>query len=194
MEQEIKKRVFRLALVLSAVLVVLFGYWFFLNPHGYWQKQKEAEKNEYMEKQMLWRKSEKMTMQQMLSDMTLMAKGDSVLVCWVTGLSLPVYCDFIHGTAQPTRNVWAKTRYWYMSSLAKGREWMEERIEKRICKSLIFVESSRFQVQKDSLKDYRNEKPTHTEIEYNKMYPTFGKFTDKEFEDWRKEYKRFHLF
>ena len=81
-----------------------------------------------------------------------------------------------------------------MSSLANGREWMEERIEKRICKSLIFVESSRFQVQKDSLKDYRKEKPTHTEIEYNKMYPAFGKSTDKEFEDWRKEYKRFHLF
>ena len=102
MEKNIKKRVCRLALVLSAVLVVLFGYWFFLNPHGYWQKQKEAEKNEYMEKQMLWRKSEKMTMQQMLSDMTLMAKGDSVKVCWLTGLSLPVYRDFIHGTAQPT--------------------------------------------------------------------------------------------
>ena len=194
MEKNIKKRVCMLAAVLSAVLVVLFGYWFFLNPYGYWQKQKEAEKNEYMEKQMLWRKSEKMTMQQMLSDMTLMAKGDSVLVCWLTGLSLPVYRDFIHGTAQPTRNVWAKMRYWYMSSLAKGREWMEERSEKRILKSLIFVESSRFQVQKDSLKDYLNEKPTHTEIEYNKMYPAFGKPTDKEFEDWRKEYKRFHLF
>ena len=194
MEKNIKKKVCWLAAVLSTVLVVLFDYWFFLNPHGYWQKQKEAEKNEYMEKQMLWRKSEKMTMQQLLSDMTLIAKGDSVLVCWLTGLSLPVYRDFIHGTAQPTRSAWAETRYWYMSSLANGREWMEERSEKRILKSLIFVESSRFQVQKDSLKDYRNEKPTHTEIEYNKMYPTFGKFTDKEFEDWRKEYKRFHLF
>ena len=81
-----------------------------------------------------------------------------------------------------------------MSSLAKGREWMEERAKTRIHKSLIFVETSRFQVQKDSLKDYLNEKPTHTEIEYNKMYPAFGKSTDKEFEDWRKEYKRFHLF
>ena len=28
---------------------------------------------------------------------------------------------------------------------------------------------------------------THTEIKYNKMYPAFGKSTDKEFEDWRKE-------
>lgn len=75
MEKNIKKRVCRLAAVMSAVLVVLFGYWFFLNPHGYWQKKKKAEKNEYMDRRMLWRKSEKMTMQQMLSDMTLMAKG-----------------------------------------------------------------------------------------------------------------------
>ena len=63
MEKNIRKRVCRLAAVLSAVLVVLFGYWFFLNPHGYWQKKKEAEKNEYMDRRMLWRKSEKMTMQ-----------------------------------------------------------------------------------------------------------------------------------
>ena len=170
MEKNIRKRVCRLAAVLSAGLVVLFGYWFFLNPHGYWQKKKEAEKNEYMDRRMLWRKSEKMTMQQMLSDMTLITKGDSVLVCWLTGLSLPVYRDFIHGTAQPTRNAWAKTRYWYMSSLAKGREWMEERAKTRIYKSLIFVETSRFQVQKDSLKDYRKEKLTPTEIRNNKMY------------------------
>ena len=183
MEKNIKKRVCRGALVLSAGLVVLFGYWFFFNPHGYWQKKKETEREEYSERRMLWRKSEKMTMQQMLSDMTLMTKGDSVLVCWLTGLSLPVYRDFINGTAQPTRSAWAETRYWYMSSLAKGREWMEERAKTRIHKSLIFVETSRFQVQKDSLKDYLNEKPTHTENEYNKMYPAFGKSTDKEFED-----------
>ena len=59
---------------------------------------------------------------------------------------------------------------WGMSSLAKGREWMEERAKTRIHKSLIFVESSRFQVQKDSLKDYRKEKLTPTEIRNNKMY------------------------
>lgn len=33
-----------------------------------------------------------------------------------------------------------------------------------------FVESSRFQVQKDSLKDYRKEKLTPNEIRNNKMY------------------------
>ena len=46
MEKNIKKRVCRLAAVLSAGLVVLFGYWFFLNPHGYWQKKKEALRNQ----------------------------------------------------------------------------------------------------------------------------------------------------
>ena len=189
MEKNIRKRVCRLAVVLSAGLVVLFGYWFFLNPRGYWQNKKEAEKNEYMDRRMLWRKSEKMTMQQMLSDMTLMAKGDSVLVCWLTGLSLPVYRDFIHGTAQPTRNTWAETRYWYMSSLAKGREWMEERAKTRIHKSLIFVETSRFQVQKDSLKDYRKEKPIQIEVEQNALYPALGKPSDEAFEKWMREYK-----
>ena len=48
MEKNIRKRVYWLAAVMSAVLVVLFGHWFFLNPHGYWQKKKEAEKNEYL--------------------------------------------------------------------------------------------------------------------------------------------------
>ena len=194
MEKNIKKRVCRLAAVLSAGLVVLFGYWFFLNPHGYWQKKKEAEKNEYMDRRMLWRKSEKMTMQQMLSNMTLMTKGDSVLVCWLTGLSLPVYRDFIHGTAQPTRNAWAETRYWYMSSLAKGREWMEERAKTRNHKSLIFVETSRFQVQKDSLKDYRKEKPLQIEVEQNAFYPALGKPSDEAFEKWMREYKSVFTF
>lgn len=101
-----------------------------LEPSWLLAKKEEALKNEYMDRRMLWRKSEKMTMQQMLSDMTLMDKGDSVLVCWLTGLSLPVYRDFIHGITQPTRNAWAETRYWYMSSLAKGREWMEERAKR----------------------------------------------------------------
>lgn len=40
MEKNIRKRVCRLAAVLSAVLVVLFGYWSFLTSHGYWQKKK----------------------------------------------------------------------------------------------------------------------------------------------------------
>ena len=194
MEKNIKKRVCWLALVLSAVLVVLFGYWFFLNPHGYWQKQKEVDREEYSERRMLWRKSEAMTMQRMLQDLTLLANGDSVLVCEACYLTLPAYRDLIHGTAQPKRIAWVNLRYRYGLYLTIGREKMEQEARDRNYKSIVFWSERRLEVQKDSTKDYRNEKPTHTEIEYNKMYPAFGKSTDKEFEDWRKEYKRFHLF
>ena len=194
MEKNIRKRVCWLAAVLSAVLVVLFGYWFFLNPHGYRQKKKEAEREEYSEKRMLWRKSETMTMQRMLQDLTLLANGDSVLVCEACYLTLPAYRDLIHGTAQPKRIAWVNLRYRYGLYLAKGREKMEQKAKDRNYKSIIFWSDRRLEVQKDSTKDYRKEKPTHTEIEYNKMYPAFGKSTDKEFEDWRKEYKRFLLF
>lgn len=194
MEKNIKKRVCWLAAVLSAVLVVLFGYWFFLNPHGYWQKQKEAEREEYSERRMLWRKSEAMTMQRMLQDLTLLANGDSVLVCEACYLTLPAYRDLIHGTAQPKRIAWVNLRYRYGLYLAKGREKMEQEARDRNYMSIVFWSERRLEVQKDSTKDYRNEKPTHTEIEYNKMYPAFGKSTDKEFEDWRKEYKSNRLF
>ena len=194
MEKNIRKRVCWLAAVLSAVLVVLFGYWFFLNPHGYRQKQKEAEREEYSERRMLWRKSETMTMQRMLQDLTLLANGDSVLVCEACYLTLPAYRNLIHGTAQPKRIAWVNLRYRYGLYLAKGREKMEQKAKDRNYKSIIFWSDRRLEVQKDSTKDYRKEKPTHTEIEYNKIYPAFGKSADKEFEDWRKEYKRFHLF
>ena len=106
MEKNIKKRVCRLALVLIVVLAVVFGYRFFLSPLGYWQKQKEADREEYSERRMLWRKSETMTMQRMLQDLTLLANGDSVLVCEACYLTLPAYRDFIHGTAQPKRRTW----------------------------------------------------------------------------------------
>lgn len=194
MEKNIKKKVCRVAVALCAVLVVVFVYNFFFSANGYWQKRKETDKMEYLEKRLLWRKSETMTMQQMLSDMTLLANGDSVMVCWLTSIPLPVYRDFIHGAAQPRRRAWAETRYWYMSSMANGREWMQESVRKRNCKSLIFVETSRYQVQKDSLKDYRKEKVTPIEAKYNKVYPALGKPSDKRFEEWRKEYKRMQLF
>ena len=44
MEKNIKKRVCRLALVLSAVLVVLFGYWFFLNLMAIGRSRKKLKK------------------------------------------------------------------------------------------------------------------------------------------------------
>ena len=83
MEKNIRKRVCRSVAVLIAVLVVTSGYGFFFSSNGYCHNRKEAAKMEYGEKQLLWRKSVKMTEQDMLKDMTLMANGDTVLVCWV---------------------------------------------------------------------------------------------------------------
>ena len=49
---------------------------------------------------------------------------------------------------------------------------MEKRAKTMIHKSLIFVETNRFQVQKDSLKDYRKLYLILTEIRNNKKYLT----------------------
>ena len=53
-------------------------------------------------------------------------------------------------------------------------------------KSLVFWSERRLEEQKDSAKDYRKEKPTHTETKYNKVYPKLGKTDELEFEEWRK--------
>ena len=189
MEKNIRKRVCRLAAVLIAGLVVLLGYWFFFSSNGYCHKKKEAAKMEYSEKQLLWRKSEKMTEQEMLKDMTLMANGDSVLVCWVVNMPIAVYRDFIHGAAQPKRFTWAYTRYWYMKSLSGGREWMQEYAKDRSYRASIFWDNGRYLVQEDTLKDYRKKKPLQIEVKQNALYPALGKPSDEAFEKWIREYK-----
>ena len=187
MEKDIRKRECRLAAVLIAGLVVLLGYWFFFSSNGYCHKKKEAAKMEYGEKQLLWRKSEKMTEQEMLKDMTLMANGDSVLVCWVVNMPIAVYRDFIHGAAQPKRFTWAYTRYWYMKSLSGGREWMQEYAKDRSYRASIFLDNGRHFVQEDTLKDYRKEKPLQIEMEQNALYPALGKPSDEAFEKWMRD-------
>lgn len=194
MEKNIRKRVCRLAAVLIAGLVVLLGYWFFFSSNGYCHKKKEAAKMEYGEKQLLWRKSEKMTEQEMLKDMTLMANGDSVLVCWVVNMPISVYRDFIHGAAQPKRFTWAYTRYWYMKSLSGGREWMQEYAKDRSYRASIFLDNGRHFVQEDTLKDYRKEKPLQIEVKQNALYPALGKPSDEAFEKWMREYKSVFTF
>lgn len=189
MEKDIRKRECRLAAVLIAGLVVLLGYWFFFSSNGYCHTRKEAAKMENSEKQLLWRKSEKMTEQEMLKDMTLMANGDSVLVCWVVNMPIAVYRDFIHGAAQPKRFTWAYTRYWDMKSLSGGREWMREYTKDKSYRASIFWDNGRNLVQEDTLKDYRKEKPLQIEVKQNALYPALGKPSDEAFEKWIREYK-----
>ena len=189
MEQNIGKRECRLAAALIAGLVVLLGYWFFFSSNRSCHKKKEAAKMEYGEKQLLWRKSEKMTEQEMLKDMTLMANGDSLLVCWVVNMPIAVYRDFIHGAAQPKRFTWAHTRYWYMKSLSGGREWMREYTKDRSYRASTFLDNGLYLVQEDTLKDYRKEKPLQIEVKQNTLYPALGKPSDEAFEKWIREYK-----
>ena len=186
MNKNIKKRVCGVAFALIVVLTVVFGYRFFLSHLGYWKKQKEADREEYSERRQLWRKSETMTMQRMLEDLTLLANGDSVLVCEACYLTLPAYRDFIHGTAQPKRRTWVDLRYRYGLYLSNGREKMRQVARERNNKSFVFTSERRLEEQKDSTKDYRKEKPTHTEVIYNKVYPVLGRSADKEFDEWRK--------
>ena len=186
------KKVRVAVLALLTMLAAAFGYHFFSH-NGYWQKQKKAEWEEYSERRILWRKSEAMTMQEMLQDLTLLANGDSVLVCESCFLSLPVYRDFIHGTAQPKRNAWANLRHWYGVYLMQGKEEMQRNANKRNCKSIVFWSGRRMDVQIDSLNDYRKEPRCHIEMEYDKVYPKLGRPADKEYKEWREGQKPFHL-
>ena len=190
MEKNIRKRVSWSAAVLSAVFVVISGYGFFFSSNGYCHKMKEAAKMEYGEKQLLWRKSVKMTEQEMLKDMTLMANGDSLLVCWVVNMPIAVYRDFIHGAAQPKRFTWAYTRYWYMKSLSGGREWMREYTKDRSYRASTFLDNGLYLVQEDTLKDYRKEKPLQIEVKQNALYPALGKPSDEAFEKWIRNINR----
>lgn len=103
-------------------------------------------------------------------------------------MPLKVYRDFVNGTAQPTRNTWVSTRYWYHMSLAKGRKWMQVYTDSIKYKTSIFWNQSRSMAQNNSLKDYRKEKLTDMEIKYNKIYPALGKLAEKELDEWKKEH------
>ena len=56
---------------------------------------------------------------------------------------------------------------------------MEKNIRKRVCRGALVLSAGLVVL----FGYWFFLKPTHTEIEYNKMYPAFGKPTDKEFED-----------
>ena len=193
MERNISRTTCVATVALLAVLAVTFGCHFLFGNNGYLQKQKEAEWEEYSERRIIWRNSEAMTMQGMLRDLTLLANGDSVLVCESCFLTLPVYRDFIHGTAQPKRSAWVNMRHWYGIYLMKGKEEMQRNAKKRNCKSIVFWSESRTDVQDDSLNDYRKEPRCHTEIEYDKVYPKLGRPADKEYKEWREGHKTFHF-
>lgn len=54
-----------------------------------------------------------MTMQQMLLDMTLIANGDSVQVCWVTNLSQ--FADFLADNLHAIKEMAQNLLVWYLN-------------------------------------------------------------------------------
>ena len=82
-EKSRRWRAWEVMLGLFGLLFMLYAYNFFFGENGYRRQKQEALKIEYGEKRMLWRMSEKMTEQQMLTDMeiklnkTYPAKGKS---------------------------------------------------------------------------------------------------------------------
>lgn len=116
-------RAWEVILGLFGVLFMMFAYNFFFGENGYRRQKQEAFKIEYGEKRMLWRMSEKMTEQQMLTDMTLLAIGDTALVYWICNIPLKVYREFVNGIAQPTRSTWYSQGFgitWRLSMEGSG--------------------------------------------------------------------------
>lgn len=181
-------RAWEVMLGLFGLLFMMYAYNFFFGENGYRRQKQEAFKIEYGEKRMLWRMSENMTEQQMLTDMTLLANGDTALVCWICNIPLKVYREFVNGTAQPTRSTWVLTRFWYHMALVNGREWMQDSADELKSKAFIFWDKTDRLIQNDTLKDYRKEKLTDMEIKLNKTYPAKGKPSEKEFEEWKEEH------
>ena len=71
---------------------------------------------------------------------------------------------------------------------------MEQEARGRNYKSIVFWSERRLEVQKDSTKDYRKEKPIQIEVEQNALYPALGKPSDEAFEKWMREYKSVFTF
>ena len=182
-------RAWEVMLGLFGLLFMLYAYNFFFGENGYRRQKQEAFKIEYGEKRMLWRMSENMTEQQMLADMTLLANGDTALVCWICNIPLKVYREFVNRTAQPTRSTWVLTRFWYHMALVNGREWMQDSADELKSKAFIFWDKTDRLIQNDTLKDYRKEKLTDMEIKLNKTYPAKGKSSEKEFEEWKEDHR-----
>ena len=88
---------------------------------------KQAHENEFTERTAIWNLSKNMTAKEMLSRMTTVAKGDSVLVCKISRIPIGAYSDFMQEAAKPTRRAWVRIREAHMESLINGVDWMEKR-------------------------------------------------------------------
>lgn len=149
----------------------------------------QAHRYEYEERQSIWNSSRNLSVKKMLSDMTVVSKGDSVVVCKINHITLQEYHDFLNNKAVPRRATWIRIRETYMESLIKGESWMVKRAACSTFTSYVFWSKTKYDEQKDSTIHYQEEKMPLREIELDKEYPKFCKSNEKEFKKWENTYK-----
>lgn len=153
---------------------------------------KQAHRNEYIERKAIWNVSRLLTAKDMLSNMTMVANGDSVLVCKVSGIPLNEYSDFVKDKAQPTRYAWVRIREAYMESLVNGVDWMERKSMSMPFTSYVIWSQRRFDEQGRSRKSFR-QSMTSREKELNALYPR-NIDSEEAYDNWVNKYKSLFTF
>lgn len=148
---------------------------------------RQAHENEFVERTALWNLSKNMTAKEMLSRMTTVAKGDSVLVCKISRIPIGAYSDFMQETAKPTRQAWVRIREAHMESLISGVDWMEKRAREMPFSSYVLCSKSKYDELGNSRKSFLNEK-VGREKELNELYPQ-EVYSEEAFKKWEGRYK-----
>lgn len=179
-----KKKVF---MAVGVLLIGLAGIIACSTINKYLFQVRQAHEKEFTERTALWNLSKNMTAKEMLSRMTTVAKGDSVLVCKISRISIGAYSDFIQETAKPTRRAWVRIREAHMESLINGVDWMEKRSRELPFSSYVLCSKSKYDEQGNSRPSFLNEK-VGREKELNELYPP-KVYSEEAFKNWEDRYK-----
>ena len=179
-----KKKVF---MAVGVLLIGLAGSIACSTLNEYLYQIKQAHENEFTERTAIWNLSKNMTAKEMLSRMTTVAKGDSVLVCKISRIPIGAYSDFMQETAKPTRRAWIRIREAHMESLINGIDWMEKRSREMPFSSYILCSRSKYDEQGNSRQSFLNEK-VRREKELDELYPP-KVYSEEAFKSWEGRYK-----
>ena len=148
---------------------------------------KQAHENKFTERTAIWNLSKNMTAKEMLSRMTTVAKGDSVLVCKISRIPIGAYSDFMQETAKPTRRAWIRIREAHMESLINGIDWMEKRAREMPFSSYVLCSKSKYDELGNSRKSFLNEK-IGREKELDEL-SSQEVYSEEDFKNWEDRYK-----
>ena len=136
-----KKKVF---MAVGALSIGMAGIIACSTFNEYLYKIRQAHETEFFERTAIWNLSKNMTAKEMLSRMTTVAKGDSVLVCKISRIPIGVYSDFMQEAAKPTRRAWVRIREAHMESLINGIDLMEKRAREMPFYSYVLCSKSKY--------------------------------------------------